>query len=96
MKTFKSFVGALMLLTMGCSTSTDSTPKKSQFVAEMKRATDHHSFSKPEEAVTTHLKWDAKVDFDRRQITATATYTVQASANANRLLLVAGIWTFMV
>ena len=87
MKTFKSFVGALMLLTTGCSTSIDSTPKKSQFVAEMKRATDHHSFSKPEEAITTHLKWDAKVDFDRRQITATATYTIQASANANRLLL---------
>ena len=91
MKTFKSFVGALMLLSIGCSTSIDSTPKKSQFVAEMKLATDHHSFSKPEEAITTHLKWDAKVDFDRRQITATATYTIQASANAIHGVTVDGV-----
>ena len=40
----------------------------------MKRATDHHSYAKPSEAVTTHLSWDAEVDFDTRQIHATATY----------------------
>ena len=40
-----------------------------------------------EEAVTTHLKWDAKVDFDQRQITATATYQVQTAKDAERLLL---------
>ena len=33
------------------------------------------------------MKWDAKVDFDQRQITATATYQVQTAQDAERLLL---------
>ena len=37
---------------------------KAQAILEMKRATDFHSFSRPEEAVVTHLDWDAKVDFE--------------------------------
>jgi aminopeptidase N len=53
----------------------------------MKRATDHHSYSKPEEAVTTHLNWDAKVDFESRTVHATAHYDIQTSADAKRILL---------
>ena len=47
----------------------------------MKRATDHHSYSRPDEAVVTHLNWNAAVDFDTRVITATATYDIEAAAD---------------
>ena len=52
----------------------------------MKRATDHHSYSKPEEAVTTHLTWRADVNFDTRHVTATATYDVEVAADAARMI----------
>ena len=82
----RTLLGALLLVAVGCSTQ-DKPSAKSQLIANMKRATDHHSFSKPEEAVTTHLDWNAKVDFDTRQITATATYDIATSADAERILL---------
>ena len=71
------------------SCSTDSTPtdKKSQAILDMKRATDFHSFSKPEEAVVTHLEWDASVDFNTRTIEANATYDILSSDNAERIIL---------
>ena len=53
----------------------------------MKRATDFHSFSKPDEAVVTHLKWLANVDFETRTITATAIYTIETSTEAKRIIL---------
>jgi len=53
----------------------------------MKRATDFHSFSKPDEAVVTHLKWLANVDFETRTITATAIYTIETSTEATRIIL---------
>ena len=53
----------------------------------MKRATDHHSYAKPSEAVTTHLSWDAEVDFASRQIHATATYDLDMAEDAQRVLL---------
>ena len=53
----------------------------------MKRATDFHSFSKPDEAVVTHIKWLANVDFETRTITATAIYTIETSTEATRIIL---------
>ena len=87
MTTTRLLAGALLLLGVGCTTAPDRPSSKSQLVADMKRATDHHSYSKPEEAVTTHLDWDAKVDFDARQVTATATYAIEMADDAKRLLL---------
>jgi leukotriene-A4 hydrolase len=78
---------ALLLVGAGCSNAPESPSTKSQLVADMKRATDHHSYSKPEEAVTTHLKWDAEVDFESRTVHATAQYDIQTSADARRILL---------
>ena len=72
MTTTRLLAGAMLLQGVGCTTAPDRPSSKSQLVADMKRATDHHSYSKPEEAATTHLDWDAKVDFDARQVTATA------------------------
>ena len=87
MTTTRLLAGAMLLQGVGCTTAPDRPSSKSQLVVDMKRATDHHSYSKPEEAVTTHLDWDAKVDFDARQVTATATYAIEIADDAKRLLL---------
>ncbi len=39
--------------------------------------TDHHSFAKPAEAVVKHLDWKAKVDFEKKVISALATYSIE-------------------
>ena len=53
----------------------------------MKRATDHHSNSKPAEAVVTHLDWNAVVDFESRTIAATATFDLETSDHAEKVIL---------
>jgi aminopeptidase N len=76
----------LILCSIGCNSS-DENGRKSQAVLEMKRATDFHSFSKPEEAVVTHLNWNASVNFDDRIIRATAIYDIDVRESAERILL---------
>ena len=78
---------ALLLIGAGCTNAPEVSSTKSQLVADMKRATDHHSYSRPEEAVTTHLTWSAQVDFETRQVRATATYDIATSDDAQRLML---------
>ena len=78
---------ALLLIGAGCTNAPEAPSTKSQLVADMKRATDHHSYSRPEEAVTTHLTWSAQVDFETRQVRATATYDIATSDDAQRLML---------
>ena len=78
---------ALLLIGAGCTNAPEAPSTKSQLVADMKRATDHHSYSRPEEAVTTHLTWSAQVDFETRQVRATATYDIATSDDAKRLML---------
>ena len=70
---------------VGCESET-SPSVKSQAILEMKRANDFHSFSRPEEAVVTHLNWTASIDFATRIITATAAYDIQSAADAQRIL----------
>lgn len=48
---------------------------------------DPHSYARPEEARVTHLDWSASVNFDQKIISGTATYTIQASRNADTLIL---------
>lgn len=38
---------------------------------------DPHSCAQPDEALVKHLDWNAKVDFDKKIITATATWTLE-------------------
>ena len=61
------------------------TPKEEPS-AEM-RANDIHSFAKPDEAVVTHLDWDAQLDFDQKVITAKASLKIQTSNGATMLIL---------
>ena len=82
-----SVCGALAFF--GCKEShpAETPSAKEAHILDMKRATDHHSFAKPAEAVTTHLSWDAEVDFDTRQIHATATYNLTVADDAEQVLL---------
>jgi len=49
---------------------------------------DPHSFSRPDEVITTHLSLNAKVDFEARIIAATAQYALRrTSPDAQRLVL---------
>ena len=75
---------ALLLIGAGCTNATEAPSTKSQLVADMKRATDHHSYSRPEEAVTTHLIWSAEVDFETRQVRAMANHDIVTSYDAQR------------
>ena len=78
-------IAAFFFTATGCQEQ-PTTPHRNQAILDMKRATDHHSYSKPEEAVVTHLDWDAAVDFNTRIISATATYAIQTSESAQRIL----------
>lgn len=87
MKAFRSlslgFISAILFA--GCST--DSTTSNKQLaVLNMKRATDFHSYSQPDEAVVTHLNWEASVDFETRVITATAHYDILSQKDAERII----------
>lgn len=84
-----TFIAGAIALTaaFGCSAPPASSPTaKQQAILDMKRATDFHSFSKPEEAHVTHLHWDASVDFDSHTIQGVATYDVTCAADASRIL----------
>ena len=87
MRLFNTLVIALTLLSfIGCSNESINNSKKSQAILDMKRAADHHSFSKPNESIATHLEWDANVDFDKRTVSATATYSISSSKDADRII----------
>lgn len=51
------------------------------------KASDTHSFARPDEAVVSHLSWDAHVNFELKKIEATATLTIKSSAEAKQLTL---------
>ena len=80
-------LAAFASILAGCSNKSSTKSTKTQAILKMKRATDHHSFSKPNEAIVNHLEWNAKVDFDTRTIEATATYNITTSKNAKRIIL---------
>lgn len=48
---------------------------------------DPHSFSKPEEAVISHLNWEASVDFNTKTIQAIARFTIQTDPKAKEIIL---------
>ncbi len=48
---------------------------------------DIHSYARPEEAVITHLEWDATVDFENKKIIASALYSIEKNATAKEIVL---------
>jgi aminopeptidase N len=76
---FKSLALMLSVL-MACGTPELDNKSKSNSDSknEIKMDyTDHHSFAKPAEAVVKHLDWKAKVDFEKKVISALATYSIE-------------------
>ncbi len=65
---------------MSCGTEKEQTrqgPAMNERSNIAREYTDHHSYSKPQEAVVRHLKWDANIDFEEKTLTATAEYTIE-------------------
>ena len=51
--------------------------KMNQEQTQVSAIKDPHSYANPHEAVVKHLDWKAEVDFERKVILATATYTIE-------------------
>ena len=76
-------IWSFSLILLGCATNPENTNSTN---TEMK-ASDTHTFAQPDEAVVTHLSWDAKVNFELKKIQATATLTIKTSPEAKQLRL---------
>ncbi|AXG70639.1 aminopeptidase N [Kordia sp. SMS9] len=69
----------LILCVVSCSTNEKETKQMKSY------ANDTHSYAKPNEAVAKHLLLDIDVDFEKKIITGTATYTIE-STNASEIV----------
>jgi len=83
---------ALVLGTAGCSDSTTAptAPAATPSEAAMSttRSHDESSYAQPDKVVITDLALDLNLDFDARQISGTATYTLEwKREDANQLVL---------
>lgn len=54
---------------------------------EKKTVLDPHSYSKPAEALITHLDLNLNVNFEKKKLSGTATYDIQRSADSKELIL---------
>lgn len=75
---------AAVSLVVACGPKAEKETKDNQMELNY---TDHHSFSKADEAVLTHLKWDAEVDFDSKRILATAQWTIENKKGVDTIYL---------
>lgn len=83
------FIIALLLFT-ACDNpqnpSNEHSDRVKMMIAQSKLAKDPHSYSKPNEVRVTHLNWDASVDFDKKIISATATYDLMHLSNTGQVI----------
>ena len=75
-------VALVALSAISCETKKETTNEKdtttmTETENKTLEYTDHHSFSKPQEAVVKHLNWTANVDFETKTLTATAKYDIE-------------------
>jgi aminopeptidase N len=70
------------VLSIACQSKKEPAPEPLMTSAPAK-ATDIHSNADPKEAHVKHLRWKATVDFDQQVIRATATWEIEASADAD-------------
>lgn len=74
---------SLIALVAICLLSQCQSPKKDP----THMINDVHSFANPQEAVVTHLDWDAEVNFDKKVITAKASLKIKKQEDANKITL---------
>lgn len=72
--------------TVACSGSSNNENSDNEGI-KLKEKSLIHSFSSPEKSLITHLNWNAQVDFEKRQITAIATYALKNAVDADRFIL---------
>ncbi len=73
-----NFIFILSLLILSCNSS--NIQNKDIF------NTKAHSFSNIDDVKTTHLEWDAKIDFEKKQIQGTATWHFKNLKNTNSIV----------
>ncbi|MFZ4785437.1 MAG: M1 family aminopeptidase/hydrolase, partial [Flavobacteriales bacterium] len=66
--------------------SNEHSDRVKMMIAQSKLAKDPHSFSKPNDVRVTHLNWNAAVDFEKKIITATATYDLMHLTKSDRVI----------
>jgi len=67
-------------------TSIERSDKTKLLIANMKLARDPHTYSMPNDARVKHLKWNAKVDFITKVISATATYDIENISDTDKII----------
>lgn len=68
-------------------TADQRSDKTKLMIANMKLARDPHTYSQPNEARVKHLEWNAKVDFVKKVISATATYGISNLTGTDKIIL---------
>ncbi len=71
-----------LLLFQACDTKQEEENNET-----MKERPDAHSFSMPDDAVLTHLDWEAFIDFEAQVIKGKASWSFEKSANAEQIIL---------
>jgi leukotriene-A4 hydrolase len=73
----KSCLIVLLVVAFGCQKTTEKACKYVE---------DTHSFSKPKEAVVTHLDLAIAVDFDTKILSGKATWTIENTSKGNKII----------
>ena len=73
-----------LLFNFSCEMQKETSETNAQ--ATMK-INDPHSFARPQQAVIKHLKWDAKVNFENKIISGTASYQIEKTEEADSIIL---------
>lgn len=87
MRIFYSLVAAAILFscsnadTSNSITSENNQQNDQEELRKLLEYTDPHSFSKPDNAVVTHLEWDAEVDFESKIINAKASWQIELNGD---------------
>jgi leukotriene-A4 hydrolase len=77
--------GLLAFALFSCqNTNPPKTEDESPMLVEMKTGADPHSYAQ-ENAVVKSLAWDAEVNFEQKQISATATWDIETKAGAEAI-----------
>ncbi len=77
----------LLMISTSCDTGKKTQKEIKNDSSDMTTINDPHSFAVPSEAVMTHLKWEATVDFDEKRISGVATISIETSDDAKHLIL---------
>lgn len=85
-----NFISLLIILSVpafyACSIKNSKIEEEvNEDMANVKR--DMHSYANPDEAVVTHLDWDAEVNFDKKVISGIARLSLKANEDAKNLIL---------